>query len=323
MLDAARRLHGVARVTPLLEAEGLNALAGRRVLVKAECLQRTGSFKFRGAYNKIAGLPEADRRPGVLAWSSGNHAQGVAAAASMFGVSAKIVMPRQAPAIKIARTRALGADLVLYDIATEDREAIGREIAAAEGRTVVPPYDDPAIIAGQGTVGNELANQCLAAGVLPDAVLIPCGGGGLSAGTGLAIRAKLPSTAIYLAEPAGFDDTARSLRAGSRQRVEGQPSSICDAFARLDPGRADLCAQSGAGGGRPDGNRRRGAHRHEGGVAGTENRAGAGRRRSACRGSGRSGAGRPWPCRRRRLRRQCGSGRLCGGHQPLKSEILR
>lgn len=236
MLAAARRLNGVARVTPLLEADGLNALAGRRVLVKAECLQRTGSFKFRGAYNKIARLAAEDRKAGVLAWSSGNHAQGVAAAAALFGISARVVMPRQAPAIKIARTRALGADVVLYDIATEDREAIGREIAAAEGRTVVPPYDDPAIIAGQGTVGNELANQCLAGDVLPDAVVIPCGGGGLSAGSGLALRRKLPSTSIYLAEPEGFDDTARSLRAGRRQRVEGQPTSICDALLAWTPG---------------------------------------------------------------------------------------
>ena len=236
VLTAARRLHGVARVTPLLEAQSLNTLAGRRVLIKAECLQRTGTFKFRGAYNKIAGLPAAGRRAGVLAWSSGNHAQGVAAAAAMFGISAKIVMPRQAPAIKIERTRALDAEVVLYDIASEDREAIGREIAAAEGRTVVPPYDDRAIIAGQGTVGNELANQCLAAGVIPDAVVIPCGGGGLSAGAGLAVRRKLPAAAIYLAEPEGFDDTARSLRAGRREQVTGEPSSICDALLAWTPG---------------------------------------------------------------------------------------
>lgn len=236
MLAAARRLHGVARTTPLLEADGLNRLAGRRILIKAECLQRTGSFKFRGAYNKIAGLPAEARAPGVLAWSSGNHAQGVAAAAVIFGISAKIVMPRQAPAIKIDRTRALGAEVVLYDIASEDREAIGREIAAAEGRTIVPPYDDPAVIAGQGTAGNELANQCLSTGIAPDAVVIPCGGGGLSAGAGLAIRRKLPDAAIYLAEPEGFDDTARSLAAGSRQRVVGQPASICDALLAWTPG---------------------------------------------------------------------------------------
>lgn len=236
ILAAARRLDGFARVTPLLEAEGLNARAGCRVLVKAEPLQRTGSFKFRGANNKIASLSGSARSAGVLAWSSGNHAQGVAAAAQMFGISAKIVMPRQAPAIKIARTRALGAEVLLYDIGTEDREAIGREVASTEGCTIVPPYDDPAIIAGQGTVGNELANQCLAQGVRPEAVVIPCGGGGLSAGCGLALRHKLPETNIYLAEPADFDDTARSLASGVREQVQGRPSSICDALLAWKPG---------------------------------------------------------------------------------------
>ena len=236
VLAAARRLRGHARVTPLLESPGLNARAGRRLLVKAEPLQKTGSFKFRGAFNKIAQLPEADRARGVLAWSSGNHAQGVAAAAAIFGISAKIVMPRQAPAIKIERTRKLGAEALLYELGTEDREAIGREVAEADGRTIVPPYDDPAVIAGQGTAGNELADQCLADGVIPDAVVIPCGGGGLSAGCGLALRQKLPDTDIFLAEPAGFDETARSLAAGSRLMVEGSPTSICDALLAWTPG---------------------------------------------------------------------------------------
>ncbi len=237
VLAAARRLRGQARVTPVLEADGLNALAGRRVLVKAEPLQRTGSFKFRGAYNKMAQMPAADRARGVLAWSSGNHAQGVAAAAGLFGVSAKIVMPRQAPAIKIERTRALGAEVLLYDIGSEDREAIGREVAEAEGRTIIPPFDDPAVIAGQGTAGNELADHCLAHGVAPGAVVIPCGGGGLSAGCGLALRHKFPDMGIFLAEPAGFDDTARSLAAGVRQSVEGSPTSICDALLAWTPGK--------------------------------------------------------------------------------------
>jgi threonine dehydratase len=229
---AAERVRGVVRQTPLLESDALNELVGGRLLCKAECLQRTGSFKLRGAYNTISQL---DGQP-VVAFSSGNHAQGVAAAAKLLGVPATIVMPADAPAIKIANTRALGAEVRLYDRQREVREEIGAEIAAQTGAALVKPYDDPRIIAGQGTVGLEAAQQLRAEGTTVDAALLPCGGGGLIAGCSIALVAAFPEAAILAVEPQGFDDTARSLAAGERVLNDPGARSFCDALLAPMPG---------------------------------------------------------------------------------------
>ncbi len=233
---AARRIAGHAVLTPLLESPALNKLAGGRVLVKAEMLQRTGSFKFRGAYNAISQIPEAARAAGVVAFSSGNHAQGVAAAAQMMRMPAVIAMPKDAPAIKVGNTRGMGAEVMFFDREKDDREALGKQLVEKHRATLIPPYDHPHVIAGQGTVGLEIAAQAQAMGARPEAVLVPCGGGGLVAGTSLAIRAKLPGAAVYSAEPADFDDTARSLRSGQRERVAPGAKSFCDALLLPTPG---------------------------------------------------------------------------------------
>ncbi len=233
--DAAKRLAGLARRTPLLENTVLNDKIGFRLIVKPECLQRTGSFKFRGAYNRISRIPEKDRARGVVTYSSGNHAQGVAAAAAIFGIPAVIVMPKDAPKMKIDNTRALGGEVVLYDRYTDNREEIGQKLSAERGLTVVPPYDDPFIIAGQGTVGLEIAEQSKVLGVTPDMVIVPCGGGGLVSGTALAISGTLKCP-VYAAEPNDFDETGRSLRAGERLGVPADVRSICDALLAPMPG---------------------------------------------------------------------------------------
>ncbi len=235
--DAAERLRGWAVRTPLLSSPLLNQELGATLLVKAEPLQRTGSFKFRGAFNRISRLNTAQKQAGVVAFSSGNHAQGVAHAAQLVGAPAVIVMPRDAPEVKIANTRAYGAEVVLYERDSESREAIGREIAADRGLTLVPPYDDPLIMAGQGTIGLETAEQLAEIGQTPDMVLSPCGGGGLIAGTSLAITHHLPEVPVYAVEPAGFDDTARSLATGEAQRNDPDARSICDALLAPTPGR--------------------------------------------------------------------------------------
>ncbi len=229
---AAARLAGHARITPLLESDTLNALAGRRVLVKAECLQRTGSFKFRGAWAALSMLPEG---VGVIAFSSGNHAQGVALAARMQGRAAVIVMPLDAPAVKIANTRGYGAEVVLYDRMRDDRDAIGAAIAAARGLVLVRPFDDAQVIAGQGTVGLEIADQARAAGVDACDVITCCGGGGLTAGVALALAAKAPGMRVRPAEPAGFDDVTRSLREGRIVAHQGR-TTVCDAIMTPAPG---------------------------------------------------------------------------------------
>jgi threonine dehydratase len=229
---AAERLRGVAVRTPLLESEALNARAGGRVLLKAECLQRTGSFKFRGAYNTISQVDAA----AVVAYSSGNHAQGVAAAAKLLGKAATIVMPADAPAIKIENTKAYGAAVRLYDRARESREAIGAEIAAATGAALIRPYDDPRIIAGQGTGGLEIAAQVRDRGARPDLALAPCGGGGLIAGCALALTTAFPGIRVYAVEPAGLDDTGRSLESGERVANRAGATSICDALLIPTPG---------------------------------------------------------------------------------------
>lgn len=232
---AAARLEGRARVTPLLNAPLLDRLAGRRVFVKAECLQWTGSFKFRGGWSALSALPEDQRAKGVLAFSSGNHAQGVAYAASLLRAPCVILMPADAPAVKIANTRAYGAEVVLYDRATEDRDAIGAALAAQRGLTLVKPFDDAQVIAGQGTVGLEIAAQAAKAGIATADVVTCCGGGGLTAGVALALE-PVAGLRVRPAEPAGFDDTARSLASGQRERNAATAGSICDAIVTPSPG---------------------------------------------------------------------------------------
>lgn len=233
---AARRLEGVTLRTPLLENARVNAKLGGRLFIKAECLQRTGSFKLRGAYNFLASMSEADRKKGVVGWSSGNHAQGLAEAARLLGVKATIVMPADAPALKVANTRASGAEIVLYDRVKDSREEIGMGIAARTGATVVPPYDHAWILTGQGTAGLEIVEQAKAAGVTLDAVAAPCSGGGLSTGIALAVKGLSPTTSVHAGEPAGFDDLARSLVAGTKQTNAKLSGSICDALLAPTPG---------------------------------------------------------------------------------------
>jgi threonine dehydratase len=244
VVAAAKRLEGFAVKTPLLEAPLLNAKLGGRLLLKAEPLQRTGSFKFRGAYNTISQIPADKRKNGVVAFSSGNHAQGVAAAAQMLGMPAWIIMPADAPAIKIARTKGFGATVVPYDRYTQDREKMGLELQAKYGATLVKPYDDPNVIAGQGTVGLEIAQQCQAMGITPDAVIVCCGGGGLVSGTALALSGALPGVPVYAAEPVGFDDTKRSLEAGARLKNDPDARSICDALLAPMPGEMTFALNS-------------------------------------------------------------------------------
>lgn len=234
--DAALRMAGRAVRTPLLESPHLNHAIGGRLLIKAEPLQRTGSFKFRGAFNRIACIPPERIQAGVVAYSSGNHGQAVAAVARMYSIPATIIMPADAPAMKRRATESWGAKIVAYDRTREDREAIGAAIAAETGATIVPPYDDPLVIAGQGTVGLELADQAKSARMTPDAVLVCCGGGGLIAGVATALAAKLPGVPVYAVEPAGFDDTARSLAAGERLANSAATGSLCDALMAPMPG---------------------------------------------------------------------------------------
>ncbi len=233
---AAARLDGHAVRTPLLEMRALGDRLGARVLVKPEPLQRTGSFKFRGAFNRCQLIPAADRARGVVAFSSGNHAQGVAASANIMGMPATIVMPADAPAIKRANTIALGAEVVDYDRAADNREAIAADIIARTGATLIRPYDDPGIIAGQGTVGLEIAQGCQARGIVPDIAVTPVGGGGLIAGTATALTALVPGIQVLGAEPAGYDDTARSLAAGERVANDMTGQSFCDALLARTPG---------------------------------------------------------------------------------------
>lgn len=233
---AARRLEGVTIRTALLENERVNRKLGGRLFLKAECLQRTGSFKLRGAYNFLASMSEADRARGVVGWSSGNHAQGLAEAARLLGTKATIVMPADAPALKVANTRASGAEVVLYDRVKDSREEIGQGIAAKTGATIVPPYDHPWILTGQGTAGLELAEQAKALGVTLDAVAAPCSGGGLATGVALGVKGVSPTTTVHAGEPAGFDDLARSLAAGTKQKNAKLSGSICDALLAPTPG---------------------------------------------------------------------------------------
>lgn len=233
---AARVLAPYAVRTPLLSSPVLDERLGTRVFLKPEMLQRTGSFKFRGAFTKISSIAPAARAGGVVAFSSGNHAQGVAAAAKILNMPATIVMPADAPLSKRERTRAYGAEVVLYDRDREDREAIAREIAHRRGATLVPPYDDPKVISGQGTVGREIADDMAGLGIAPDIVVAPASGGGLIAGVATAIKARYPQAELMSAEPDGFDDHARSLRAGRREPHRAVGRTICDALMASIPG---------------------------------------------------------------------------------------
>lgn len=233
---ASERLAGKAVITPLMESSVLNARVGGRVLIKPENLQRMGAFKFRGAYNAISRL-SADQWPGgVAACSSGNHAGGVAEAARLCGLPATIVMPADAPEIKLARTRAAGAEIITYDRHKENREQIAADISSERGACYISPYDHPDIIAGQGTTGLELMHQAREQGVTPDCLLAPCGGGGLIAGLALAVKHLNPDIEVYAVEPEGFDDHARSLSSGVRERNEALSGSICDALLSPMPG---------------------------------------------------------------------------------------
>jgi threonine dehydratase len=233
---AAARLAGVAVRTPLINAPVLDARLGARVFLKAETLQRTGSFKFRGAYNKVCSIPQDRRGAGVVAYSSGNHAQGVAAAAALLGMRATIVMPSDAPRAKRERTLAQGAEIVSYDRNSEDRAAIAARIVAERGATLVPPYDDPLIIAGQGTIGREIVEDLAKLELVPDMVVIGASGGGLAAGIALGVKAQVPSAQFYTVEPEGFDDTLRSFASGRREHNPRMSGSICDALMSNTPG---------------------------------------------------------------------------------------
>jgi len=222
--------------TPLLSPSVLCERVGAKVFLKPEVLQRTGSFKFRGAFNKLSSIPENARGGGVVAFSSGNHAQGVAAAAKILNMPATIVMPADSPLSKRERTKSYGAEVVLYDRDREDREAIARGIAGQRGATLVPPYDDPKVIAGQGTVGREICEDLAALGMAPDIVVAPVSGGGLIAGVATAVKARFPQAMVMSAEPEYFDDHARSLRAGKREAHQAEGRSICDALMAAIPG---------------------------------------------------------------------------------------
>jgi len=234
--QAAVRLDGVSVHTPLLQNFELDQAVGGKVLIKPECLQVTGSFKIRGAYNRLSQLTDEQAGNGVVAWSSGNHAQGVAAAGAMLGIQTTIVMPEDAPRAKLENTKRLGGEVVTYDRYTGDREVIAKQIAAERDAALVPSYDHPHIIAGQGTVGLELATDAIEMGLPPDQVLIPCGGGGLSSGSALALKSRLPNVDIYAVEPEDFDDTARSFAANERVRIDDTARSICDALQTPMPG---------------------------------------------------------------------------------------
>ncbi|MDE2380222.1 threonine/serine dehydratase [Bradyrhizobium sp.] len=244
-IDAAARVIAPFAIrTPLLSSPVLDERVGAKVFLKPEMLQRTGSFKFRGAFNKVSSIPRDKRSGGVVAFSSGNHAQGVAAAAKILDMQATIVMPSDAPLSKRERTKAYGAEVVLYDRDREDREAIARGIAEKRGATLVKPYDDPFVIAGQGTAGREIAEDLAALGLAPDIVVAPASGGGLIAGVATAVKARYPRAELIVAEPDAFDDHRRSLRSGHREPHAPAGRTICDALMALMPGEITFAINS-------------------------------------------------------------------------------
>ena len=234
--DAAKRLSSIIVRTPLISSPVLDELAGGKVLLKAENLQRTGSFKIRGAYNLLSQLTPEQAERGAVAFSSGNHAQAVAAAGTMLGIDTTIVMPEDSPKIKIENTRKLGGTTVLYDRYTEDREEIAKAIVEERGCALVPPYNHEHIVAGQGTAGLEIVEQCKVMGVSPDQALVNCSGGGLTAGCAIAITALSPATRLYAVEPEDFDDTRRSLQSGELETNDPEARTICDSLMSSPPG---------------------------------------------------------------------------------------
>ncbi len=236
VMSAAKQIEGVAVRTPLIENIALNEIAGGRVFIKPECLQHTGSFKFRGAYNRLSRLTQEEKDRGVLAFSSGNHAQGVARAAQLLGIEATIVMPEDAPTLKLEATKGYGAKVVLYDRYNEDREEVANRVAGDSGVTVVPPYNDPFIMAGQGTSALEVAEDLKALGLTPDQALVCCGGGGLASGSFTVYKHFFPKMKGYAVEPEAFDDVARSLESGRIETVDFGARSICDALLTPSPG---------------------------------------------------------------------------------------
>ena len=236
VIHAAARIAGHVVRTPMLRNTVLDRATGGTILIKPEILQRTGSFKLRGATNALLRLTQAQREAGIVTYSSGNHGQAIACAAAALGVAATIVMPADAPAIKRDATAAWGANIVTYDRLRDDREAIGQKIQAETGATLIPPYDHPDVIAGQGTLALELAADAKEAGLTLDSLLVPAGGGGMVAGCALALAAVSPATKIYAVEPQGWDDTGRSLRTGRRESNDMQGSKLCDALLAATPG---------------------------------------------------------------------------------------
>ena len=233
---AALRIQGHSRYTPLLNSPFLDEIAGRRVWVKPECLQHTGSFKFRGGWSALSALDEQTRAKGVITFSSGNHAQAIALAARSHGVPSVIIMPADAPALKIANTKAMGAEVVLYDRDGENRDTIGAAMSRERGLTLIKPYDEPEVIAGQGTVGLEIATQAAEHGVTKAEVIVCCGGGGLTSGIALALETDAPDMLVRPVEPEGFDDVARSLKDGVIRSNAATSGNICDAVITLQPG---------------------------------------------------------------------------------------
>ncbi|MFT5258731.1 MAG: threonine dehydratase [Saprospiraceae bacterium] len=236
IVTAAEKIAPHSVYTPLLESDLLNQQLGGRVLFKAECLQRTGAFKIRGALNKLLSLSEAEKAKGIIAYSSGNHAQAVALASQLLNIDAKIIIPEDAPKLKINNTRAYGAEVILYNRYTESREQLAQDVADQEGRVLVPPYNDIDVITGQATVGLEISQQLDTLGIQADALLCPCGGGGLMAGLSSAIRFHSKEMAIYSVEPEGFDDTKRSLESGEILSIDPEQRSICDSIVTPCPG---------------------------------------------------------------------------------------
>jgi len=237
---AAARIDGFAIKTPLIENDMLNDRVGGRILMKAEVLQHCGSFKFRGAFNRLSQLTEGERKKGVLAWSSGNHAQGIARAAHHFGMPAVIIMPADAPALKVEKVRAYGAQIITYDRYSEDREAIGRPLAEKKGYALAPSYDHPDIIEGQGSLALEAVRQATAVDAQFDDFIICCGGGGMTAGCATILEEISPKTRVIIAEPSGFDETWASISLGERQHADITQPTLCDAIATPTPGKLTL-----------------------------------------------------------------------------------
>lgn len=236
ILAANARLSGKKRITPLLNSPFIDELVGRRTYIKAECLQHSGSFKFRGSFSAISALKSEEQQKGIIAYSSGNHAQGIAMAATMHNIKSTVIMPKDAPKIKIENTRKLGAEVILYDRYTESRERIGEKLQKKFGAALIKPFDDPNVIAGQGTAGLEITEQAKELGIEEADLLVCCGGGGLTSGIALACSEQAKNFKVHPVEPHGYDDVARSLISGKREKNENNSNSLCDAIVTPSPG---------------------------------------------------------------------------------------